>query len=321
MSARERARALLVAMQGFDATTRMPAVVQAWQTALEPVVGRVLLCPRQGAEGQAPVDERIRRSHRSVHLDTQEQWSIETGYEGGTIAISGLDPEPAGLDELLGIVLPELRRHLQRAAIVERTWRKAMDAFGRLSRQVAHDLRNHTSALTTVGELLPERTDDRAFIEQGAGLIRAELKKLQRVVRRLSYGGIAHVTPAKTDIAKLIDELAATLRADLGADVDVTCESAPLQVDARSLMHLLSLIAWHVAGPNGQKPKFNISGSAIKDGFEIIIRGTVRGGDIVHPLESLAPMGLGTYLVEQLCERTKCSVTLENSRVVLRLSS
>jgi signal transduction histidine kinase len=117
-------------------------------------------------------------------------------------------------EDLLGgilIVVSEITEQVQLNQQVNRAERLA--ALGELASSLAHEIKNPLTSIQGFVQMLPERKDDREYVEKTANILRKECRRLDELIDNLhSYAKPQVGQRQKFSLADLIDETVTLIR-------------------------------------------------------------------------------------------------------------
>lgn len=180
---------------------------------------------------EAFIRERIehhREPHGPFDIRREDQWLMAEEVrlsDGGIFTIVTDVTDRKNLEE-------QLRRS------------QRMEAIGQLTGGVAHDFNNLMSVMIGNAELLEDRIrGDEEATRYAAAITRAVERGASLTNRLLSFSRKQMLSPAKTDVAGLIDGLADLLRRTLGETIHVAIEHGPdlrpAKIDPHQFEHAL----------------------------------------------------------------------------------
>ncbi|MFN3545034.1 MAG: two-component system sensor histidine kinase NtrB [Thiobacillus sp.] len=217
-------------------------------------------------------------------------------------------------DESRVLVLEDLR---QAEAVAQRL---KLAALGRLTANIAHEIRNPLSAISHAAQLLREDAREPGEAKL-AGIIHSNAKRLDRLVEEvLTLNRRDRLNPADFDAAQLralIDELLQTEEIPPEAVIVDMPDALAFRFDPDHLRQILwNLLrnAWRYCSRTSGSLRFE--GRALADGFELDLTDDGPGvppeqlGKLFEPFSTTEAQGtgLGLFLARELAEANQASL-------------
>jgi signal transduction histidine kinase len=215
----------------------------------------------------------------------------------------------------------ELRRS---EAVLARANR--LSSLGTLAAGIAHEIRNPLTAVKTFLDLLPERQDDRAFVDQFRDLSLSELKRVTDLINDLlSMGRSTTAQRNVISLAECIEPVVRLVESQARKrQIDVVFEAEaqlpPVYVDADQLKQIVLNLALNAidASPPDSTVTIRTFRSDDGPGFEVEDRGVgipaERLDDIFEPFYTTKKTGtgLGLALVHQMVVEHDGAITVDS---------